>query len=208
MKLSALLALVGIAPKNPDEARAVREASKMKLEEFAAMFSAAGLDAEQLLAAGPDSLKAHLVSLDQKETIAALEQQVAQAATARDTLNAQLSTLNSDLDVTRAALDAHKDLLAATGFKAEASAKPEELKAAFAAHVARAATAKLATLGHPPVAEVQPEQVAAAVDADAAALQAWQAYNKFAAGSKEKAEFYEANADAIWRGRSIAASST
>lgn len=152
MKFSALLASIGLLPKNPEEAKATREAAAATLARANDMFASAGLNLEQMLEAGPDALKAHLASLDQADAIKALEGKVSAAEASVTDLTGKLSAAETDHGVTKEALKTHADLLAATGFKAEPTAKADDVKKAFNAHVEKAAALVLAKDGRPPIA--------------------------------------------------------
>jgi hypothetical protein len=64
MSLSSVLSALGIKPKNLEEARLTIEPARASLESVAALFTTAGLNLEAFLGAGPESLKAHLASID------------------------------------------------------------------------------------------------------------------------------------------------
>jgi hypothetical protein len=71
MSLSSVLSALGIKPKNLEEARLTIEPARASLESVAALFTTAGLNLEAFLGAGPESLKAHLASIDNAAQVAA-----------------------------------------------------------------------------------------------------------------------------------------
>ena len=79
MSLSSVLSALGLAPKTLTEARGTLDTSKATLESVAALFTTAGLNLEAFLGAGPESLKAHLASLDNAAQVAALSIDLASA---------------------------------------------------------------------------------------------------------------------------------
>lgn len=191
MKLSDILAKVGLAPKNLNEAREIIEPAKATLDSVAALFTAAGLDLDTLLAAGPDSLKAHLDGLSAKDA----ELATAQASVAD--LTAKLGEAEKARDAFNASSVASAELLSTIGLKLEASLKPEEVKPAFEKHVSLRAAELLAKTGTPPVAniiegETKPEAVL--TDADHLA-----AYEALSFGSKERADYSAKHFKAIQR---------
>ena len=146
--LKALLASFSAAPKTLDQARHGLE----KSAEFAAsvnlLFTAAGLNLETLLAAGPDSLKAYLASFDGDDVaLAALQ-------TERDGLAGQLTLAQTQLAERTALITAHADLLKSIGVDTAAATTPEAVKPALDAHVAKQVTLALAKTGHPPVQHI------------------------------------------------------
>jgi hypothetical protein len=142
--LNALRAAFGLAPKTLDQARGTLESAFTAQVE--ALFASAGLNLEQLLAAGPESLKAHIASLDDST-------ELAEALQENERISAeltQLQTQNAKLQTDSAAVNA---ALSATGIT---FAKPEEFAAALSAHISKATTLELAKSGHPPVPHVEP----------------------------------------------------
>jgi len=138
-------------------ARETIEQSRQTLDSVNALFTAAGLNLEQMLAAGPDALKAHLASLDQADTVATLQAQLDANATELTRLADTLKAEQTAHSVTTAALQTHADLLATIGFQPDPQAKPEAVKTAFAAHVEKRAAALLAQDGRPPVDHIAPD---------------------------------------------------
>ena len=86
MSLSTVLASLGLKPKNLEEARNAIEPARATLDNVNALFAAAGLNLETLLAAGPESLKAHLASLDNAAQVATLTEDLGRAKTELSTL--------------------------------------------------------------------------------------------------------------------------
>jgi hypothetical protein len=74
---SDLLAAVGLAPKTLPQAKETLDTANATLDSVAALFEAAGLNLEQMLAAGPDALKAHIESIDNAEELATALQEAA-----------------------------------------------------------------------------------------------------------------------------------
>ena len=162
MKFSDVLALFTTAPKTLPQAKEALDTTRATLDSVNALFAAAGLNLEQLLAAGPESLKAHLDSLDDSEAFAEallenenLSAQVAALSTEKESLNAQLSTLTS--------------LFTSLGLATPATAKAEDLRAAFDAHLSLAVTRELAKTGVPPVPNAPAEPAPTKTDAELAA---------------------------------------
>ena len=108
--------------------------------EIGALFTAAGLDAAALVAAGPDALKLHLESLDNSEELAVALQENEKLAADVTKLDGEVHTLSDIVQhvTTAIALPMAKD------------AKAEDVKAAFEAHVSKQTTLALAKTGHPP----------------------------------------------------------
>jgi hypothetical protein len=152
MQFSAVLSLLGIGPKTLPQAQATLETAKSTFDSVDAMFSSAGLNLEQMLAAGPDALKAHIASLGAKDVDLA----AAQAKTAE--LEGKLAAAASETEAANAKFSAIGAALEPLGITA--TTKPEEYSAVVAAHVKQAASLELAKTGHAPVAIVTPEQIA------------------------------------------------
>jgi hypothetical protein len=196
MKLSAILALLGVTPKNPEEAKQAREESRQALDSVASLFSAAGLNLEQMLAAGPDALKAHIASLDRTAEFAALQGQLTTAQASVTDLTAKFASEQSAHSVTAEALKVHAETLATVGFKADAKdkdGKPVEFKQAFASHVEKQAAALLAKDGRPPVANAAPVFEATLSDDEIVAK-----YQAMPAGP-ERLEFHTKHSAALFR---------
>lgn len=207
--LSAVLSALGLAPKTLPQAKETIDGAKATLDSVAALFTAAGLNLEQMLAAGPDALKAHLESLDDSEALA-------EAVLENDRLSTELETAKASTLALNSQLSALNFVASEVGLKVEAATKPEDIKTAFAAHIAKATTLALAKTGHPPAhvpAATSPvDDITPKSDPDKAALVAFDQYlalieadNK--AGTKETAaartDFYAKNHAAISRGMAI-----
>jgi hypothetical protein len=152
--LSDLKAAFGLSPKTLAQATGTIADAQAALNSVEALFSAAGLDLPAMLAAGPDSLKAHLASLDQAEGIKALELRASGAEAKVTEITGQLATEQTAHGVTAEALKVHAAALKSVGFDAAAKdkdGKPVEFSAAFKSHVAQEATLLLAKDGRPPV---------------------------------------------------------
>jgi hypothetical protein len=164
-------------------------AASARHEATAALFATAGLDLEAMLAAGPDSLKAHLAALTARdEELAAAKASLAEHAVA-------LATARADHEQTAATAQAQAQLLASIGFD---SARPAaDLPATFAQHVALRATELLAHRGHPPLAAAGPGPDPATTAT--ASTAAFEKYRTMPRGPERDA-FFAANAEAIWAG--------
>ena len=149
---TALLSALGLQPKNLQEARGTLDSAKGTLEQVGALFTAAGLNLEQMLEAGPESLKAHVASFAAKdiELAAALEKINALEASAADS-NDLIATLEESAQTAQG-------LFEIVGFVSpeisEGADEGEAFKSAFASHVKQAAALELSKHGHPPVAIV------------------------------------------------------
>lgn len=188
MSLSSVLSALGLAPKTLTEARGTLDTSKATLESVAALFTTAGLNLEAFLGAGPESLKAHLASLDNAAQVAALSIELASAKSALETTAGEVASLE-------ASLAARTSILSTLGIAEMQSADtPEAIKAAFTAHVAKATTLALAKTGHPPVHHVDASAPAAEQISDEAHLAA---YEKLT-GADAKA-YLSTHSQALWR---------
>jgi len=153
-----------------------------------ALFANAGLNFETLLAAGPESLKAHLASLDNAAQVAALTTDLATAKSQIATLTeASTSRLNT--------IGTYGELFAAIGITDLAKADAPAIKTAFESHVAKATTLALSKTGHPPVVHIDANAAPAAEQlSDEAHLAAYEKLQ----GAEAKA-YLAANAEALWR---------
>lgn len=154
LKISDILAAIGVKPRTLDQASQPLGQSQAALGEVVALFTAAGLDLDAMRAAGPDSLKAHIeaVSAKDAELAAATERLAALSSEKQDADDALAVALE---DLARA-----DSMFAAVGFEFTAESKPEDFAAAFQSHVKQAAAVSLAKTGTPPVAAVAPEEIA------------------------------------------------
>lgn len=143
MKFSEVLAAVGLAPKTLPQAKETLDGARAQLDSVNALFTAAGLPLEQMLATGPDSLKAHLASLDKSADVTRLTGELA-------TLTDEVTAANGRLEVAGKQLLALNGIASTIGLKVEASTKGEDITKAFADHTAKATTLALAKTGHPP----------------------------------------------------------
>lgn len=139
---SDLLAAVGLAPKTLPQAKETLDTAKATLDSVAALFTSAGLNLEQMLAAGPDALKAHLESIDNTE-------ELAEALQENESISAKLETETGLLNGAIDKIAAHEDVFAAVGFKPGAGTA-EDFKKAHEGFVAKQTTLALAKTGHPP----------------------------------------------------------
>ena len=150
--LNSLLSALGIQPKNLTEARGTLDNAKATIEQATALFTAAELDMDALLQAGPDSLKAHIDSLGAKdgELAAALDKINALEAASTENFFT-ISSLEEEVQTARG-------LFEVVGYESpENGDDPEACKAAFESYVKKAAALELAKVGHAPVSFV-PEQ--------------------------------------------------
>lgn len=175
MKLSDLLSAIGLAPKNLLDAQAKLTPAKATLDSVAALFSAAGLDLDTMLAAGPDALKAHLDSLG--ESAKALADEQARAAGLESDLieaTAKLERASTDLSSSLAEINTLKSSALSTEEKAQQL---------------------LAAAGHPAPVKLPVGDVAPAAKSDAEILAE---YEKMPTGAA-RLDFFTANMAAIWR---------
>lgn len=141
--------------KTLEQSRAQLAAAKASAEAVAALFTSAGLDLDALIAAGSDSLKAHLASLSAKDgELAAAQAKVTE-------LEGKITAANAQQTTTAAQLSSTVSLLTDIGFVPVATSTGTDAKAAFEAHVKKAAALELAKTGHAPIGEVTAEQAAA-----------------------------------------------
>lgn len=158
MTFSELRSLVGLAPKTLDQAKGTIDTAKGTLDSVNALFTAAGLSLETLLAAGSDSLKAHIAGLSAKDADLA-------AAIAKVTeLEGKVTTATGEASALTTKFSALTTAIAPLGITA--TTKPEEFSALIDSHVKQAAALELAKTGHKPVADIPPPAPgkAAAID--------------------------------------------
>lgn len=139
-----LLSALGIAPKTVNEASGTLAAAKTFAESVNALFTAASLNLETMLSAGPDSLKLHIAGLDQSAEVTRLTAELATATT-------DLADRQTKLNARNETLAAASEVFAAIGindFSKKTAAA--DVKSAFEAHVKKSATLDLAKTGHPP----------------------------------------------------------
>lgn len=151
-KFKEILASLGLAPKTLDQAKATIDSTKPALDSVAALFTSAGLDLDSMLAAGPDSLSAHLASLSAKDT------ELAAAQAKVSNLEGQLSVKDVELVSAKAKLNDLTAQLASVGFNITASqdGSPVDIKTSFTTHVTTQAALILAKDGRPPVDQISP----------------------------------------------------
>lgn len=187
MTFSSILASLGLAPKTLEQARAVIEPAKATLDSVNALFVAAGLNLEQMLDAGPDSLKAHLASVDNAEELAMALAEV-------ERLNGEATETASKLTALTEGLTANQEVFAAVGLKLDVDAPDAAaFKTAFNSHVSQQVTLALGKTGHPPVVHVDPTVEASLTDAEIAAQ-----YVKMSAGPA-RLEFFTKHEAALQR---------
>lgn len=189
MSLSSVLSALGLAPKTLTEARGTLDTSKATLESVAALFSSAGLNLEAFLAAGPESLKAHLASLDNAAQVAALSAELTSTKSALETKAGEIASLE-------ASLAARTAVLSTLGIaELQTADTPEAIKNAFAAHVAKQTTVALAKTGHPPVAHIDANAAPAAEQiSDEAHLATYEKLE----GAEARA-YLSTHSQALWR---------
>lgn len=137
-----LLSALGLAPKTLPQATETLASAKTFAESVNAMFVAADLNLENLLAAGPDALKLHIESVDTTEELAVALQE-------NETLAADLESAKTLRDGYKTLGEAKSEVFKAVGFD-DGAATAEDFKTAFEAHVTKATTLALAKTGHPP----------------------------------------------------------
>lgn len=187
-KFSDFLASFVSTPKTLESAKGALGESKSKLVAINAMFDAAGLDLDALISAGPDSLKAHI------DSFRGAEEQLAKANEAIAEHAADISTLTESLAEASNEAQDFAAVLASIGFVPSDEA---DVKAAFTDHVKKQAAVELAKAGHPPVKGIVTEEgkPASAKLTDADHLAAYKAMQP----GDEKAAYFRANGEAIWR---------
>ncbi len=168
--LEKLFARFSSAPKTLPQATETLGEAKATLDSVAALFTAAGLNLEQILAAGPDALKAHIDSIDNAT-------ELAEALQENERLEAAFAAAGQERDAFKASLDAAFEVCKTIGLSSGvgAFADAAAFKTSFDAHVSKQATLALAKTGHPP-AHVPASDVTPAAKATGAELHAqWKA---------------------------------
>jgi hypothetical protein len=153
MKFSDILAALGNKPKTLSQAQENLEPAKATLDSVGELFANADLDLDTMLAAGPDSLKAHLASFSADAE--ALDEAIAKNAELEVELadlreqNESLITQTSDLQaaVAEAGLELTEDQLASAS----------EIKQALTTRAQDLAREHLAGAGHHALPETGPE---------------------------------------------------
>lgn len=135
------------APKTLDQARSTFTEAKAALDRFGALFAAASIDLDALLAKGDNALKDYVAELNQKAVTA--EALVNEKIGELSALNENLVTADATVKSLTAQAAAHIALFSSIGFTPKADAKPEDLQAQFKTHVSGAVTQKLQEIGHP-----------------------------------------------------------
>lgn len=187
MSISDFLASL-VSPKTLESAKGQVSESKAKLTAINAMFDAAGLKLDDLLAAGPDSLKAHIDSFKgADEQLAAANAAIAQHAEEIAALNESLAEASNEAQELGAAL-------ASIGYVA---ADGDDVKQSFSDYVKKQAALELARVGHPPVAQVAPDAAPPAQKSD---KEHYLAYAAMPEGAEKRAYFAK-HGDQIWAGK-------
>lgn len=207
--LSKILSTLGVAPKTLPQATETLTEAKGFAEAVAALFTAANLNVEQLLASGPESLKAHLESLDDSEALASALLEIETLEKNAESAAEQIGALTDRATAFTAAFTT-------IGLNDQSAlSDPSKIKTAFEAHVSKQATLALAKTGHPPahvpasaIDDVTPKHD----DTDKAAIAALGDYEKLitahnstptAVAAQAKTEFFNKNRDAIYRGMQL-----
>jgi len=153
----------------------------------AALFTSAGLNLETLLAAGPDSLKAHLETCSVKaEEFSALETKLSETTTKLGKSERDVMELSEANTLITAAIG-----LTGTAAHTDATA----IKTAFETHVAKQVVLANAKAGHPPVHQIDPNAGPAAEQlTDEAHLAAYEKLE----GAEAKA-YLSTHSQALWR---------
>jgi hypothetical protein len=147
MTFTALLSALGLGPKTLPQAQATLETAKATFDSVNALFASAGLNLETMLAAGPDSLKAHIASVSAKDgELATAQAEILRLKGAVDQAGQQISSAN-------AKVTAAESVLTAIGVKADT--KPEDFKALLDSHVKQQAALELAKTGHKPIEDTK-----------------------------------------------------
>lgn len=141
--LEKLFARFTSAPKTLPQATETITEAKTTLDSVAALFTAAGLNLEQLLAAGPDALKAHLESLDNST-------ELAEALQENEKLSADVTAAKAEAAAYQNRVAGMASIAATLGVADLATAEPTAIGKAFEAHVSKQTTLALAKTGHPP----------------------------------------------------------
>lgn len=146
--------------KTLEQSRAQLAAAKASAETVAALFTAVPLDLDAMIAAGSDSLKAHIASVSAKDG------ELAAALAKATELEGKLATATTLAQSVTAQRDSSVSILTSIGFTPVPTSTEAEAKAAFDSHVKKAAALELAKAGHLPVAAVvnQKPANAAAID--------------------------------------------
>lgn len=198
-KISDFLASLTGRPKNFDAAAASLIEAKTQLDSVNALFSAAGLNLDQLLAAGPDSLKAHLASLDNSDQIKALTERTEKLESEAKALTENTAAQVKAVEAITAQLSAFNSIASTIGLATTEGMKstPDQITAAFSAHVAKQTTLALAKTGHPPVTVIstEVETIAATPESDA---KLYAEYSAMKPGPARLA-FYDQNLAALTR---------
>jgi hypothetical protein len=202
--LSKILSALGVAPKTLPQATETLGEAKATLDSVAALFTAAGLNLEQILAVGPDALKAHIESIDNSEELAVALQE-------NEKLAKDLGDSHQVAKDQEAVIAEHTKIFAAVGVTTGV-VTPAAFAEAFQSHVSKQTTLALAKTGHPPQ-----HVPAAAIDdvtppkneGDAAAKAALTNYEalivadnqaRTSASNQARTEFYAKNHALIDRG--------
>ena len=182
---STLLATLGLKPKNLEEARNAIEPAKATLDSVNALFTSAGLNLESFLAAGADSLKAHLASIDNAAQVATLTTDLATAKAALAKVDGEVLALS----------DVVQHITTAIALPVAKDAKVGDIKTAFETHVAKQVVLANAKAGHPPVQQIDPNAAPAAEQlSDEAHLAAYEKLE----GAPARA-YLAAHSEALWR---------
>lgn len=175
------------APRTLEQARATFGEVKAALDKVGAMFTGAKLDLDAMLAAGENSLAAHLQSLQSK-----IDEQSALAVAAHDKFtdietkhqkaSADLATAQEQLAAVSAQLST---LHSSLGLKAaDPTGKPvadieKAVREAFATHVASGVAQKLGELGIPAANLPKPDK-----SADASKTMSYEQFSKLTPAEK------------------------
>ncbi|HEY1111124.1 MAG TPA: hypothetical protein VGE76_20880 [Opitutaceae bacterium] len=185
MKFPAFLTALAGRPKNFEAATGTLAEAKTFADSVQALFTAAGLNLEQMLAAGPDALKAHLTGLDHTAEVTRLTGELATAKT-------EIGALTTERDTFSGRCTAFGEAFATLGIADPAKLDGVAFKSAFAGHVQKQVTLEVAKLGLP-AAPNAPKIEVAQTDAELAAE-----YEKLPRGSA-KIEFFSKHEAALRR---------
>lgn len=188
------------SPKTLDQARSTFAEAKSALDRIAAMFSAAGLDFDALLAKGDLALKDYVAELNQKAVAAEQVATAAQAKLAEET--AKRESVSAEKEALATTVAGHISIFSSIGFKPAdvkgkdgAAATAEEIatvfQAAFKSHVSSAVTQQLQEIGQPAAKLPTPSNVGGSFSSTADELRAQ--YDLLVASGKhvEAGQFFQ-----------------
>ena len=200
MKFKEIISAVGLSPKTLDAAKSAIATAQPALDSVAALFTAANLDIDALLGAGPDALKTHLSTAHQT-ALDGVKAELSVANEAKGVLDAALTEAKTAKATAEAALAARDGVITST--LAEAGIKVEKLEAAtiktaLKSRIESEAQTLLAARGIKPLPEKLSNgtEINANLETDE---QVAEAYLQMKPGSAESVAFVEKHKEALWR---------